>query len=111
VVFYFTFEEKALTATMQGNVPVSPIFVTFNINPDQPDGGPASGFMTESGGFQTHNVVQTIPSDDGYSPLWLVNVYDNADFAKVRDIRSVGQAMILAGGVATVNCPIVHVES
>jgi hypothetical protein len=111
VVFYFTFEETALTATPQGNIPVSPIFVTFNINPDQPDGGPASGFMAESGGSQTHNVVQTIPSDDGYSPLWLVNVYDNADFASVRDIQTVGKARILASGVATVNCPIVHVES
>jgi hypothetical protein len=111
VVFYFTFEEKALTTTPQNAVPVSPIFVTFNINPDEPGGGPASGFVTEGGGSQTHNVVQTVPSAAGYSPLWLVNVYDNADFAKVRDVQSIGQAMILASGVATVNCPIVHVES
>jgi hypothetical protein len=111
VVFYFTFEEKALTTTPQSAVPVSPIFVTFNINPDQPDGGPSSGFVTEDGGSQTHNVVQTIPSDDGYSPLWLVNVYDNADFANVRSIQDVGRAMVLAGGVATVNCPIVYVDS
>ena len=111
VVFYFTFEEKALTTTPQGAGPVSPIFVTFNVNPDQPDGGPPSGFVTENGGSQTHNVVQTIPSDDGYSPLWLVNVYDNADFANVRSIQDVGQAMVLAGGVATVNCPIVYVDS
>lgn len=111
VVFYFTFEEKALTTTPQDAVPVSPIFVTFNINPDQPNGGPASGFVTESAGLQTHNVVQTIPSDAGYSPLWLVNVYDNADFSTVRDIPSIGQAKILASGVATVNCPIVHVRS
>lgn len=107
IVTYFTFEEKALTTVGQGQVPTSPIYVSFNINPGQDGGGPASGFMTESGSMQTHNVVATTPSDMDYSPLWLVNVYDNADFNSVMDLSSAQDANILASGVATPNCPIV----
>jgi len=73
-------------------------------------GGPASGFRTEPGSSQTHNVVQTLPSDAGYSPLWSVSVYDNADFDRVDDLASVLRANILARGVALVNCPIVVVD-
>ncbi len=110
VVSYFTFEEKALTTGGSGGVRLSPIYVAFNVNPNQPGGGPASGFMTEAGTSQTHNVLQTIPSDAGYSPLWLVNVYDKADFPKVKDLKTAVQATILGAGVATVNCPVVFVE-
>ena len=102
VVYYFTFEEKMLTGA---TVPVSPIYVTFNAN-----GMPPSGFVMEEGTAQTHNVVATIPSDDDYSPLWLVSVYDNADFDSVSDLASAEAANILAAGVATVNCPVVSVE-
>ena len=102
VVYYFTFEEKMLSGA---TVPVSPIYVTFNAN-----GMPPSGFVMEEGTAQTHNVVATIPSDDDYSPLWLVSVYDNADFDSVSDLASAEAANILAAGVATVNCPVVSVE-
>ncbi|MBL7681907.1 MAG: hypothetical protein JNK00_01000 [Flavipsychrobacter sp.] len=107
VVTYFSFEEKALTTTGNGMVPTSPIYVTFNVNPDQTNGGPASGFKTEMGNMQTHNVVATLPADGGYSPLWSVNVYDNMDFSKVNNFSTVQSAKILAQGVALVNCPIV----
>ena len=103
VVYYFTFEEKMLSGA---TVPVSPIYVTFNAN-----GMPPSGFVMEEGTAQTHNVVATIPSDDDYSPLWLVSVYDNADFDSVSDLASAEAANILAAGVATVNCPVVSVEA
>ncbi len=104
VVHYFTFEEKALSGT---SVPISPIYVTFNVNPDQPNGGPGSGFMAESGGSQTHNVLATLPGDVGYSPLWTVNVYDNADFGSVSNLATAQAANILGMGVALVNCPVV----
>lgn len=109
VVYYFRFEERTLE-TAAGMVPVSPIYVTFAVNPDRPGGGPASGFRTERGSEQTHNVVQTFPSDAGYSPLWLVSVYDNADFGGVRNLSSVLRSNILARGVALVNCPIVRID-
>ena len=114
VIFYFTFEEKMLTvnapATGHPEVPVSDILVTFSINPDMEGGGPPSGFVTENSSMQTHNVVQTIPTDADYSPLWDVDVYDNADFNMVYDWMSATNANILATGVALVNCPIVSVE-
>ncbi len=111
VVFYFSFEEKALTTTPSNPVvPISPIYVTFNINPNQPNGGPGSGFVAEAGSVQTHNVVQTIPTDSDYSPLWSVNVYNNEDFSMVSNLSTAMSANILAQGVALVNCPIVSVE-
>jgi len=109
VVFYFTFEEKMLM-TASNLVPLSPIFVTFNINPNLAGGGPASGFMTEVNSTQTHNVIATIPVDAAYSPLWYVNVYDNTDFSSVSNLTSANSATILATGVATVNCPVVAVQ-
>jgi hypothetical protein len=106
VVSYFLFEEAPITAS-GGKVPVSPIYVTFNKNPGEEGGGPPSGFRTESGSDQTHNVVATVPGDDGYSPLWLVNIYNNADFGEVSDLNSATSAELLASGAATVNCPVV----
>lgn len=108
VAKFFAFSETELSAS-DGGVPVSPIFVTFTINPDKPNGGPASGFKTQANSLQTHNVPSTLPGDAGYSPLWSVVVYDNADWPAVHDLASVGKAKVLAAGVANVNCPIVSV--
>lgn len=114
LVFYFTFEEKMLTVTPPASgsptVPTSDILVTFKINPDMPGGGPSSGFVTENGSMQTHNVVQTIPTDANYSPFWDVDVYSNADFNKVYDWMSASNAELLGSGVALVNCPVVSVK-
>ncbi|MFO7830296.1 MAG: hypothetical protein R6V23_16880 [Bacteroidales bacterium] len=112
IVYYFTFIEKDLETNQAGMVPLSPIYVTFNINPDDtnPDSGPPSGFVTETGTLQTHNVIATVPSDANYSPLWSVYVYDNADFDNVNDLASAQTANILAEGVMYVNCPVVYEE-
>ena len=110
VVVYFTFGEHALE-TMDDMVPTSPIYVTFNINPDETDGGPPSGFVTEEGSDQTHNVPATLPDDAAYSPLWDVNIYDNADFASVMDLETAEAATLLVPDAADVNCPIVSIES
>lgn len=100
VVNYFVFEEASL-APDGGNVPLSGIYVTFNTN-----GDPSTGFVTENSSDQTHNVVQTVPGDAGYSPLWAVTVYDNADFGNVSDWASALNANVLGAG-PTVNCPVV----
>ena len=107
VVKYFNFEERPLSGAA---VPLSPIYVAFNVNPDQTGGGPASGFKTEAGGAQTHNVVGTVPTDTTYSPLWSVDVYDNAAFPSVSNLATAMTAPALGAGVAMVNCPIVSVE-
>jgi len=106
VVYYFNFSEAPL---MGLNVPTSPIYVTFNINPNMPNGGPPSGFMTEDG-TQTHNVLGSLPGDIGYSPLWSVSVFDNADFATVNSLSTAQSSNVLANGVMNVNCPVVLVE-
>ncbi len=110
VVYYFNFSEKMLTA-VNGLVPTSDIYVSFNINPGETDGGPASGFKTEDGMAtgQTHNVPETIPTDAAYSPLWDVQIYDNADFSMVSDLSTAMSANILAQDAVIVNCPIVSV--
>ncbi|MFZ6012894.1 MAG: hypothetical protein ACOYXT_21290, partial [Bacteroidota bacterium] len=108
IVSYFTFGEKAITA-LSGKVPTSPIYVCFNINADQAGGGPASGFKVEPGTMQTHNVVATIPSNGSYSPLWLVNSYDNAQFDNVGNLSSAQSAPGMNLG-ATVNCPVVSTQ-
>jgi hypothetical protein len=110
VVFYFSFGEAPLTTEPNGQVPVSTIYVTFNVNPGEPGGGPASGFKTETGSTQNHNVLVTIPGDGGYSPLWSVNIYDNAEFAAVHDLMSATDATLLASNAALVNCPVVDVQ-
>jgi len=105
LVTYFSFEEKALSGA---TVPTSPIYVTFNINPGQDGGGPPSGFVTEPGTARTHNVVATTPANAGYSPLWSVQIYDNAAFAAVNNLATAEQAAVLVANAATVNCPTVE---
>lgn len=107
VVHYFSFDEAPLAGDA---VPTAPIFVTFNLNPDVAGGGPPSGFAKEPGSDQTHNVLTALPEDPGYSPLWSVSPYDNADFARVMDLSSVRDANVLARGVANVNCPVVAAD-
>ena len=93
-----------------GNVPMSPIYVCFNINADEAGGGPPSGFKVETGTMQTHNVIATIPSSGSYSPLWVVNAYDNAEFDDVADLsyRPIHNNQTNLG--ATVNCPVVTIQ-
>ncbi|MBS1771428.1 MAG: hypothetical protein JST82_01120 [Bacteroidetes bacterium] len=106
VVSYFTFGEKDLN-TVNGKIPVAPIYVTFNINPNQPNGGPSSGFKMEMSSLQTHNIASVLPADAGYSPLWSVDIYDNANFSMVSNLSTAQAATSLATNAALVNCPIV----
>jgi hypothetical protein len=111
VVYYFNFFEKELMA-VNGKVPTSDIYVSFNINPDQAGGGPASGFKTEDGMAtgQTHNVPETLPVDAGYSPLWDVQIYNNTSFGNVSNLATATAAPLLAMDAVVVNCPIVSVK-
>jgi hypothetical protein len=111
VVYYLNFLEAPLSASA-GKVPTAPIYVTFTVNPDpkNPASGPASGFAMENASLQTHNVAAALPDDDGYSPLWAVAIYDNADFDAVMDLASLETAHLLEPNGPKVNCPIVSVE-
>lgn len=103
-VAYFSFGEKDITATSNGQVPISPIYVMFNDNTT----GPASGFKTETSTVQTHNVLATVPSDAGYSPLWNVVVLNNSAFAAVINLSTATAAQVLNPSAAFVNCPTVN---
>ena len=108
-VTYFNFGEAALTATATNQVPTSPIYVQFNVDPSasNPASGPASGFKTETAAAsQTHNVLATLPGDAGYSPLWTVLVISNANFNSVKNL-STATAISSTPAGATVNCPVV----
>ena len=109
-VEWLRFDETQLQAGPKEPVPTSPIYVTFNKNPDQPGGGPPSGFVTEPGGIQTHNVASSLPGDVDYSPLWMVSFYDNIAFPKVTNETTVLAAPFKAHNVATVNCPVVFIQ-
>ena len=109
VAKFLAFDETKLLAANGEDVPISPISVFFNINPDKPNGGPASGFRKEPGSAQTHNVVSTVPGNPSYSPLWVVSVFDTQDWPKVHDLDSATNANLIAASVATVNCPIFFV--
>ena len=107
VAKFFSFDEAPLSGM---SVPLSPIYVSFNINPGQPNGDLASGFRTEPNSKQTHNVPATLPGDKGYSPLWLRVVYDNADWPSVHDLATALKAKVIPAKVLTPNCPIVFIE-
>lgn len=109
IIQYFHFGEKLLMATA-GEVPVSAIHVAYNVNPGQPGGGAASGYLTEAAGAQTHNVVATMPTDAAYSPLWSVSVYDNAAFATVLDLATAQAAAVVPDEAVIVNSPIAAIE-
>jgi hypothetical protein len=112
-VFYLNFE--TLMANSDGTVPTDDIYVTFGINPGLAGGGPASGFKTESPtSMQTHNVVASVPGQDGYSPLWVVHAYNNNEFASVMDTTTAVAASaktdafgVVSPAMGGVNCPVV----
>lgn len=93
------------------NEPIADIFVTFNINPDEQGGGPASGLPTETGTDQTHSVLASLPDDEAYSPLWFINVYDTADFEAVFDLATALSATPILMAQTLVNCPVVAIDA
>jgi hypothetical protein len=103
---YFLFAEAPLSV-VDGEVPVSPIYDGFTINPGEPGGEAA--FQMEPNTLQTHNVVATIPGDTGYSPLWLRVVYDSTAWGSVHDLDSALSAKIVPAKELLINCPVVSI--
>jgi hypothetical protein len=102
---YLRFDTN-LTASADGKVPTSPIVVVFKNGMN-----PGMGFQTETSG-QTHNVVATLPGEEGYSSLWLhsfqgkLEGFDSVyDFASATANRGADLPNIL------VNCPVVGMPS
>jgi hypothetical protein len=110
IIYYFNFFEADLIVTSGGKVPTSALYASYNVNPDEPGGGPSSGSMTEDGSDQTHDVVETLPSDAAYSPLRSLSAYDNAEFGDVSDLETAESASAIDWEGALVNYPVVSVE-
>lgn len=114
VASFLSFEEAVSSVRgLLGEVAVgiAYIWVTFNLNADQPGGGPASGVMQDASGVQTHNVADSLPGESRYSPLWMAITYDNAAFPSVMDRDSAERAAVVAGvGSPLINCPVVAVD-
>ncbi len=102
VVEYLSFAEAPIPVLGEF-VPYSLIFVCFDV-PPTPEGEPQSGFCAQPDG-RTHNVLETIPGDALYSPLWDVRVYDPTQFDTVLDLPAAREAAPVAN-LATVNCPV-----
>jgi hypothetical protein len=107
VVYYFTFEEAALASGPDG-APTAPIYVAYAIDPGAPGGGAPSGFRTEPGGDRTHNVVDSLPGDPGYTPLRALHVYETAAFDRVIDLATATAAPAVADDEHLANLPIVE---
>ena len=73
--------------------------------------GPPSGFVTEPGTLQTHNVISALPTDPAYSPLWAVSAYKSTSFSSVDNWATASKAPVAAPGLGNVNCPVVSVEA
>ena len=56
-------------AVSGASVPLSPIYVSFNINPGEPNGDLASGFRTEPNSEQTHNIPGYTARRQGVFPV------------------------------------------
>jgi len=108
VVKFFLFDEAPLSVSGD-KVPVSPIYDGFTINPGQP-GGEMEFCTDPNNSTQTHNIVATMPGDNGYSPLWLRVVYDSAACASVHNLETALQAKKVAANVLFINCPMVSVK-
>jgi hypothetical protein len=89
---------EPLTLDEHGQVPTSPIYVTF---------GKEGGFVREGDTPQTHNVVFSLPGDADYSPLWAVHIYDPRAFSLVHDESTALRARVVKDG-PLVNCPVVR---
>jgi len=99
------FETLHLTAGQR--VPQSNISVMFANDMD-----PSKGFALEDpakGGEEgrTHNVLETIPSDEKYSSLWYHQLGQLKGFAQVKDWKS-AVVNFKSPLPVSVNCPVVE---
>lgn len=94
--------EEDLTLTPGGMVPVAEIIVMFENNMS-----PAEGFATEPSG-KTHNAIDTLAGEPGYSSLWNHSVGNRANFAAVRDYPTALANVMAANVGVDVNCPEVR---
>ena len=113
IVKYLVFESPQSVATVDfgsGQVNTPQMYAFLNNNRDERD-----GFALDLEGVSTHNVVTRLPGEEGYSPLWILQIFNINVFERVFDLASsLDQAknednLIDLGRLVYVNAPIVKV--
>jgi hypothetical protein len=93
--------EEGLVPMDDGTVPTADIVVIFKNGMS-----PADGFATEPGTEQTHNAVNLLPGQAGYSSYWDHDAGKLSGFATVTDFPTAKANVDMAIPVI-VNCPVV----
>ncbi|MEM6993390.1 MAG: hypothetical protein AAF721_22950 [Myxococcota bacterium] len=100
VVSFLSFAEAPVS--LHGEfVAYSLIYVCF----ETPPGGSEPAMFCAQADGRTHNVLETLPGDALYSPLWDVRAYDPEAFDDVTDLATAAAATPVAD-LPMVNCPI-----
>ena len=86
IVKYLVFESPQNVATVdfgsgQGNTPQ--MYAFLDNNRDERD-----DFALDSEDISTHNVVTRLPGEEGYSPLWVLQIFKIDVFERVFDLAS-----------------------
>jgi hypothetical protein len=115
IVKYLQFENPQSSAQVDfgsGQINTPQMYAFFDNNRDEKD-----GFALDPLSLATHNVVTRLPGEEGYSPLWVLQVFTLAAFDRVIDLASaLDQAkneenLIDLGQLIRINAPIVQVGS
>ncbi len=93
--------EEGLVPMTDGTVPTADIVVIFKNGMS-----PADGFATEPGTEQTHNAVNLLPGQPGYSSYWDHDAGKLSGFATVTDFPTAKTNVDMPIPVI-VNCPVV----
>ncbi len=112
IVKYLEFENPLSTATVDfggGQVNTPQMYAFLDNNRDERD-----GFALDLEGVTTHNVITRLPGEEGYSPLWVLQIFRIDVFERVFDLASAldmaknEDNLINLGRLVYVNAPIVE---
>ena len=113
VVKYLLFEHPASTAIVDfgaGEINTPQMYTFFANNRDEKD-----GFEVDPQTEMTHNVVTRLPGQEGYSPLWVLQVFKLVAFDRVENLASaldqskVEESKIELESLLYLNAPVVGV--
>jgi len=113
IVKYLVFESPQSVATVDfgtGQVNTPQMYAFLENNRDE-----RGGFALDLEGVSTHNVVTRLPGEEGYSPLWVLQIFKIDIFERVFDLASSldlaknEDNLVELGRLLYVNAPIVKV--
>lgn len=115
LVKYLLFENPASTAVVDfgaGEIKTPQMYTFFANNRNEKD-----GFEIDPESGMTHNVVTRLPGQEGYSPLWVLQIFKLMAFERVQDLASAldqskaEESKVELESLLYLNAPVVGVES